>query len=73
MSKSVLVIDTPKSCAECPLFFDHYSDMNCRGTKNYRTINYPYPKDFRQDWCPLKECPTPYVPACVHLKNNSGG
>lgn len=56
MSKAILVIDMPDSCDECPLFCGHYSDMCCGGLHN-RTINYPYPKDFKQDWCPLKEVP----------------
>lgn len=56
MNKSILVIDMPESCAKCPLFGDHYADMCCKGLNN-RGINYPYPKDFRQDWCPLREIP----------------
>lgn len=48
MDKAILVIDMPDSCSECPLFGDYYVDMYCRGTNN-RTIDYPYPKDFRQD------------------------
>ena len=59
MSKAVLVIDMPESCAKCPLFNDVYSDMCCRGLNN-RGINYPYPKDFKQDWCPLKPMPEKY-------------
>lgn len=55
MPKAVLVMDMPESCDKCPCFCDYYSDMNCR--INHRTINYPYPKDFRQRWCPLKELP----------------
>ena len=55
MGKAVMVIDTPESCDKCPCFCDYYSDMNCR--INHRTINYPYPKDFRQKWCPLKKMP----------------
>ena len=53
MSKAILVIDMPESCDKCPLFNDVYNDMCCLGLNN-RTIDYPYPKDFRQDWCPLK-------------------
>ena len=52
--EAILIIDMPDSCSECPLFRDIYSDMCCSGL-NKRTIDYPYPKDFRQDWCPLKE------------------
>lgn len=53
MKKAVLIIDMPDSCSKCPLFNDVYSDMCCRGLNN-RGIDYPYPEDFRQDWCPLK-------------------
>lgn len=53
MKKAVLIIDMPDSCSKCPLFSDFYTDMCCRGLNN-RGIDYPYPKDFRQDWCPLK-------------------
>lgn len=56
MSKVILILEKPNSCDECPLFRNHYSDMCC-GALNNRGINYPYPKDFRQDWCPLQEPP----------------
>jgi hypothetical protein len=56
MSKSILVMDTPKSCHDCCLFWSGYSDMCCQAMDN-RTINYPYPREFRQDWCPLKQLP----------------
>ena len=55
MSKAILVIDMPESCDKCPLFHGFYTDMTC-GANNYG-INYPYPKDFRQNWCPLKSIP----------------
>lgn len=55
MSKAVLVMDMPESCDSCPLFGSYYSDMTCHA--NGRSINYPYPKDFRQDWCPMKQMP----------------
>ena len=55
MSKAILVIDMPESCDKCPLFHGFYTDMTCGA--NNRGINYPYPKDFRQDWCPLKPAP----------------
>ena len=54
--KAILVMDMPSSCDKCPLFGSHYSDMTCRG--NGRSINYPYPKEVRQDWCPLKPVPS---------------
>ncbi len=55
MSKAMLIMDMPESCAKCKLFFDSYTDMICRG--NHRTINYPYPDKKVQDWCPLLEVP----------------
>ena len=55
MSKAILVIDMPNSCDKCPLFNSYYSDMTCRANGN--GINYPYPKEKRQEWCPLKETP----------------
>jgi hypothetical protein len=58
MNKAILVIDMPDSCDKCPLFHGFYTDMTC-SANNY-SINYPYPKDFRQDWCPLKPVPEKY-------------
>lgn len=56
MNKAILVIDMPESCSKCPLFGGYYADMCCKGMNN-RGIDYPYPEDFRQDWCPLKAAP----------------
>lgn len=52
MNKAILTIDVPSSCDGCPLFGSHYSDMTCKA--NGRGIDYPYPKEVRQEWCPLK-------------------
>jgi hypothetical protein len=57
MSKSIIILDTPDSCAECPLFNGFYSDMTCRA--NNWSINYPFPETFRQEWCPLSPLPEP--------------
>lgn len=56
MSKAVLVMDMPESCRECFLFGSRYNDMCCQAMNN-KSIDYPYPKEFRQNWCPLKEMP----------------
>lgn len=58
MDKAILIIDMPDSCDKCPLFHGFYSNMTC-GVNHYG-IDYPYPKDFRQDWCPLKKLPEKY-------------
>lgn len=56
MPKGYLIMDISESCDKCTLFHGNYSDMCCGGL-NKRTIDYPYPKDFRQSWCPLKQLP----------------
>ena len=56
MSKVVLVMDMPKSCHDCCCFWAGYRDMCCQAMDN-RVIDYPYPREFRQDWCPLKQLP----------------
>lgn len=56
MSKAILIMDMPSSCDKCLMFGSHYSDLTCK--VNGRGIDYPYPKDFRQRWCPLKELPS---------------
>lgn len=55
MAKAVLVMDMPESCNKCPLFSGNYTDMACRA--NGKGIDYPYPKNIRQDWCPLSLVP----------------
>ena len=63
MSKSVLVIDTPKNCTYCPLCFytEIYSEHQCRGTEctnSYsRTITEYGEEADRPDWCPLSPLP----------------
>ena len=68
--KAILVLEMPSSCDKCPLFGSHYSDMTCRG--NGRGINYPYPKEVRQDWCPLKPIPRKLERELVKKDYNGG-
>lgn len=53
--KAVLVMEMPENCVGCPLFSGSHSDMTCCGS--YRTIDFPYPDDKVQDWCPLIPMP----------------
>ena len=55
MSKAIVILDMRESCAKCQLFSGIYNDMTCRA--NLRSIDYPYPDQKRQDWCPLKPMP----------------
>jgi hypothetical protein len=64
MSKSVLIMNTPKGCFACPF---HMADFNfnlCLATRNdsIRTISKVSHEGFkklagRPEWCPLKELP----------------
>lgn len=56
MPKGILIMDIPESYHECPLLHGYYSDMCCGGLNN-KSIGYPYPEYFRQEWCPLKNIP----------------
>ena len=60
MGKSILVIDTPKSCIECELhaITDYNEVPSC---EMYCVVMGEIVEDFcttkRADWCPLKEIP----------------
>ena len=53
MSKSILVIDTPKSCQECPLFKETLFDkFCCADNKNLISVSTTYLTV--HNGCPLK-------------------
>lgn len=50
MSKSILILGTPKNCRECKLEVTHeYFDFRCAKNKKITPIS------GRPDWCPLVE------------------
>lgn len=68
MSKSVLVIDTPTNCYDCPFGTGYCSDLEYEGLceladcLDYDVIlmteeHYDYESESRPDWCPLKLLP----------------
>lgn len=67
MSKSVLVIDTPKSCYNCPFgteYYDIFYKGNCELAEHLGKIMtlvteeyYGFESKSRPDWCPLKPLP----------------
>lgn len=68
MSKSVLVIDTPKSCYNCPFGTEYYDIYiykgNCELAEHLGKIMtllteeyYGFESKSRPDWCPLKLLP----------------
>lgn len=48
MSKSILVIDTPENCGQCPCFLEVATD--CCGVNGKDIDSHSKP-----DWCPLKD------------------
>jgi len=52
MSKSILLIDTPKSCENCYMLSHNYCNFQCliTGELIEKSTNKP-------DWCPLKPLP----------------
>ena len=68
MSKSVLVIDTPKSCYNCPFGTEYYDICiykgNCELAEHLGKIMtllteeyYGFESKSRPEWCPLKPLP----------------
>lgn len=55
--KSILVLDTPENCTECPLELDvdgKYNTNICRGCQKY---SFNPDSNNKPGWCPLKELP----------------
>lgn len=68
MSKSVLVIDTPENCYDCPFGTQYYGDLEYVGCcelaecldSDMRLItreHYDCESKSRPEWCPLKPLP----------------
>ena len=57
MSKSVIVIDTPNSCIECPCCIRTEMDTYCGMTDMQLEYDFEQRMYARHNWCPLKELP----------------
>lgn len=68
MSKSVLVLDTPKNCCYCPFSTEYCGSLEYDGCcelaecldGEMRLIeekHYDYENESRPDWCPLMDLP----------------
>lgn len=55
-SKSILVIDTPKNCAECKLMY-----LQGIGESICNAVDW----ERRPSWCPLKDLPSKMIPEMV--------
>ena len=54
MNKSIVIIDTPKSCDECPFQDDYWY---CLPEKAKGYVAFCESTEGRQKWCPLKPVP----------------
>ena len=73
-TKSILVIDTPTGCTNCPLFYyneiccnEFGHNYECSGTNGSHRPIAIYGYQIKPDWCPLKELPQKQV---VHSIDN---
>ena len=68
MSKSVLVVDTPRNCYDCSFGAEYCGNLGYEGccelagclNSDMRLITeelYDYESESRPDWCPLKPLP----------------
>lgn len=56
MSKSILVVDTPEACIDCPCHFaEDVGKVWCG--KNKEELLADDIETFKPDWCPLREIP----------------
>ena len=54
MAKAMLIMDMPKCCALCELYYSQVGLPKCTAT--WRTIDFKN-TEVRQEWCPLREVP----------------
>lgn len=64
MSKAMLIMDMPESCAECQFFARFDLVKNC--SLNGKPVEYS--KNKRQDWCPLQEVLEKYEDVCTDFR-----
>lgn len=68
MSKSVLVMDTPENCYDCPFGTEYCGNLEYEGccelaecldsdTRLITEEHYDYESESRPEWCPLKPLP----------------
>ena len=57
MSKSILIVDTPENCNECPFFNSYYFGEHCGATEEKIKYDYDTFQYTKSDWCPLLSLP----------------
>lgn len=59
MSKSILVMDTPEACIDCPCHFAEDTGRVWCG-KDKKEVLADDIETFKPDWCPAKDLPEKY-------------
>lgn len=70
MSKSILVIDTPKCCCQCR-FSGADGDYCCLKENMVSDSNVISEEEYlnkKPDWCPLRDLPDKYEPASMNFE-----
>ena len=67
MSKAILVMDMPKSCAEC-----RFSTIGCQDNDVCYLNNKEIYLDKKPDWCPLRDLPQKKEREIVQEDYNGG-
>ena len=57
MNKSILVIDTPENCFDCPLCINDEYGLSLKCCLKYKEY---VDKKGKPNWCPLKQLPEKY-------------
>lgn len=68
MSKSILVIDTPDYCINCPCHFAEMSGQVWCGKENKELLSDDI-ETFKPDWCPLRDLPEKYEPVSMNFEH----
>lgn len=67
MSKSILVIDTPKACIDCPCHFAGMSGQVWCGKENKELLSDDI-ETLKPDWCPLRDLLEKYEPISMDFE-----
>lgn len=67
MSKSILVIDTPRDCFGCPCYSSIENGIYFCNKEN-RIISKQDIAKFKPDWCPLRDLPEKYEPVSMNFE-----
>ena len=68
MSKSILIVDTPKNCPDCQLMVDGW----CYGIPSREEVQGKIKYLKRPSWCPLRPLPKWKIDGCSAFNERGG-